>query len=48
MSDDKTSGSANLGTLKDNLFEEFDKMSQMLQEEKSNFEVQMARKKKRT
>lgn len=45
MSNDKTSSLPDLSTLKDKLFAEFEKMSQMLQEEKSAFEEQMARRK---
>jgi len=45
MSNDQKTSSPNLGVLKNKLFEEFEKMSQMLQEEKSNFEEQMARRK---
>lgn len=45
MTYDKTFDSANLGELKDKFFAEFEKMSQMLQDEKNTFAEQMARKK---
>ncbi len=45
-SDDKTSGAANWASQKNKLFEEFETMSQLLQEEKNNFEEEMTRRKK--
>ncbi|MEA1922544.1 MAG: hypothetical protein U9N63_07800 [Pseudomonadota bacterium] len=46
MSDDKTAGTTNLVKLKDKLVEEFEKLSQVLRDEKAQFNEEMTRRRK--